>query len=124
MLDAGRFELFSRGVVEVGEELAREQKDHPDLVIERHLMLYYPLTRYFYTSRSPDGEALARRIAEGLERLLKDGRFDGMFEVFWAPFEKQIGFRSRKIIRIENPLETPETPLDRAELWYDPARSG
>lgn len=124
MLDAGRFELFSRGVVEVGEELAREQKEHPDLAIERHLMLYYPLTRYFYTSRSPDGEGLARRIADGLERLLKDGSFDQMFEIFRAPFEKQIGFRNRKIIRIENPLETPETPLDRPELWYDPARSG
>jgi hypothetical protein len=45
MLAAGRFDLFSRSVVEVGEELAREKSDHPELVIERHLMVFYPLTR-------------------------------------------------------------------------------
>ena len=57
MLAAGRFELFSRGVVEVGEELAKQKSSHPELVIERHLMLYYPLTRYFYVTRSPTGDA-------------------------------------------------------------------
>ena len=124
MLDAGRFELFSRGVVEVGEELAREQKNHSDLVIERHLMLHYPLTRYFYTTRSSDGQQLADRLSVGLERMLKDGSFDRMFEEFKAPFEKQIGFRNRTVIQIDNPLQTPETPLGRSELWYDPARSG
>ena len=120
MLAAGRFELFSRGVVEVGEELAREQQVHPDLVIERHLMLHYTLTRYFYVTRSAEGEALAKRISAGLEQMLKEGTFDRMFEEFKAPFDKQIGFRNRVIIRIDNPLQTPETPLNRPELWYDP----
>jgi hypothetical protein len=120
MLEAGRFQLFSRSVVEVGEELAREKPDHPELAIERHLMLYYPLTRYFYVTRSPAGEALARRISEGLERMLRNGRFDRMFEDFKSPFERQIGFRNRLLIRVANPLQTPETPLSRFELWYDP----
>jgi hypothetical protein len=122
MLAAGRFELFSRGVVEVGEELARQKSDYPELAIERHLMLYYPLARYFYVTRSPAGEALARRIAEGLERMLKDGSFERMFQAFKRPFELEIGFRNRLLIKIDNPLETPETPLNRSELWYDPRR--
>jgi hypothetical protein len=120
MLAAGRFQLFSRSVVEVGEELAREKPDHPEFAIERHLMLYYPLTRYFYVTRSPAGDALARRISEGLERMLKNGRFDRMFEDFKSPFERQIGLRDRLLIRVANPLQTPETPLNRPELWYDP----
>jgi hypothetical protein len=120
MLAAGRFQLFSRSVVEVGEELAREKPNHPELAIERHLMLYYPLTRYFYVTRSPAGDALARRISEGLERMLKNGLFDRMFEDFKSPFERQIGLRNRLLIRIPNPLQTPETPLGRPELWYDP----
>jgi hypothetical protein len=120
MLAAGRFQLFSRSVVEVGEELAREKPNHPELAIERHLMLYYPLTRYFYVTRSPAGDALARRISEGLERMLKNGLFDRMFEDFKSPFERQIGLRNRLLIRIPNPLQTPETPLGRLELWYDP----
>jgi hypothetical protein len=120
MLATHRFQLFSRSVVEVGEELAREKPNHPELVIERHLMLYYPLTRYFYVTRSPAGDALARRISEGLERMLKNGLFDHMFEDFKTPFERQIGLRDRLLIRIANPLQTPETPLNRRGLWYDP----
>jgi ABC-type amino acid transport substrate-binding protein len=120
MLAAGRFELFSRSVVEVGEELAREKPAHPALTLERHLLLFYPLTRYFYVARSPAGEALARRISEGLERMLRDGSFERMFQVFKSRFEQQIGFRDRLLIRLTNPLQTPETPLNRSELWYDP----
>ena len=120
MLAAGRFELFSRSVVEVGEELARERPVHPALTLEQHLLLFYPLTRYFYVARSPAGEALARRISEGLERMLKDGSFERMFQTFKSQFEQQIGFRDRLLIRLANPLQTPETPLNRSELWYDP----
>jgi hypothetical protein len=120
MLAAGRFELFSRSVVEVGEELAREKLTHPALALEQHLLLFYPLTRYFYVARSPAGEALARRISEGLERMLKDGSFERMFQAFKSRFEQQIGFRNRLLIRIANPLQTLETPLNRSELWYDP----
>ena len=122
MLAAGRFELFSRGVVEIGEELARQKSEHPELMIERNLMLYYPLTRYFYVSRSPEGEALARRISAGLERMLSDRSFDKMFQTFKAPFENEIGFHNRLLIEIDNPLQTPETPRNRPELWFDPRR--
>ena len=122
MLAAGRFELFSRGVVEVGEELARQKPNHPELTIEHRLLLYYPLTRYFYVSRSPEGEALARRISAGLERMLSDGSFGRMFQTFKAPFENEIGFHNRLLIKIDNPLQTPETPLNRSELWFDPRR--
>jgi hypothetical protein len=120
MLAAGRFELFSRGVVEVGEELEREKAEHPEIALERHLLLHYPLARYFYVTRSPAGEALARRITEGLERMSRNGSFERMFQSFKAPFEQQVGLRNRLLIEIDNPLETPETPLSRTELWYDP----
>jgi hypothetical protein len=120
MLAAGRFDLFSRSVVEVGEELAREKPAHPALALEQHLLLFYPLTRYFYVARSSAGEALARRISEGLERMLRDRSFERTFQVFKSGFEQQIGFRERLLIRLANPLQTPETPLNRAELWYDP----
>jgi hypothetical protein len=124
MLAARRFELFSRGVVEVGEELAHERSKHPDFVIERHLLLYYPLARYFYVTRSPDGDALARRISEGLERMLRNGSFERMFQAFKRPFEQEIGLRNRLLLRIDNPLQTPETPLGRSELWFDPRHDG
>jgi hypothetical protein len=120
MLAAGRFQLFSRSVVEVGEELARVKPGYPELAIERHLMLFYPLTRYFYVTRLPAGNALARRLSAGLERMLKIGLFDRMFDAFKSPFNDQIGFRDRLLMRVSNPLQTLETPLSRTELWYDP----
>jgi hypothetical protein len=52
--------------------------------------------------------------------MLKDGSFERMFQIFKSRFEQQIGFRDRLLIRIANPLQTPETPLNRSELWYDP----
>jgi hypothetical protein len=52
--------------------------------------------------------------------MLRDGSFERMFQVFKSQFEQQIGFRDRLLIRLSNPLQTAETPLDRSELWYDP----
>lgn len=120
MLAARRFDLFSRGVMEIGDELDRVQKRYPELTIERKLMIHYPLTRYFYVQRSPSGEALAKRIATGLERMLKDGSFDREFNAFKARFEARIGFKERRLFRLDSPFFSPETPLQRKELWYDP----
>jgi hypothetical protein len=108
--------------VEVGEELARQKSEHPELAMERHLPLYYPLARYFHVTRSPAGEGLAQRISNGLERMLRNGSFERMFQAFKRPFEQEIGLRNRLLLRIDNPLQTPETPLGRSELWYDPRR--
>ena len=120
MLGTGRFDLFSRSVTEVGSEVESHRRAHPDLVIERHLILYYPLTRYFYFARSTAGRALARRISIGLERMRKDGTFDKMFRRFVKPFDAEIKFTHRTLISIDNPLLTPEPPTNRRELWYDP----
>jgi hypothetical protein len=54
--------------------------------------------------------------------MLRNGSFERMFQAFKAPFEQEVGLRKRLLIRIDNPLQTPETPLDRIELWYDPRR--
>ncbi|GAA5176126.1 transporter substrate-binding domain-containing protein [Niveibacterium umoris] len=120
MLAGGRFDLFSRGVMEVGEELNRFGPAYPNLAIEQNLMLHYPLTRYFFVSRTPAGKALANRINEGLERMLKDGSFDREFNAFKASFEATIHFKKRRLFRLESPFFSPETPLARKELWYDP----
>jgi hypothetical protein len=108
--------------MEVGEELTRHKRRHPELAIERRLLLYYPLGEYFYVTRSAGGAALARRISVGLERMLGNGSFDRMFQDFKRPFDEEIGFRSRLLMSVPNPLQTLETPLTRRELWYDPTR--
>jgi hypothetical protein len=79
MLSAGRFDLFSRSVAEVADELQTRQQQFPDLVIEQGLLLYYPMPRYFFVRRDAAGEQLALRIEDGFNMMIKDGSFDRMF---------------------------------------------
>lgn len=122
MLANARFDLFSRSVKEVGAELLANQKRYPDLVIERNLMLHYPLPPYLFVRRDGDGERLAARIEAGLNIMLKDGSFDRMFNAMKAPLEKEFNMTGRRLFRIPNPLLSPETPLRNNDLWYNPGK--
>jgi hypothetical protein len=122
MLANGRFDLFSRSVAEAPPELAAHTKQLPDLVIERKLLLYYPFPRYLFVRRDTEGERLATRIQEGFDAMRHDGSFERLFADYREPIERSLDLKSRRLIRIPNPTLTPETPLDRTELWYDPTR--
>lgn len=122
MLEGARFDLFSRSVAEAVLELEAHQAHYPDLVIERNLLLYYPLPRYLFVRRDACGEQLASRLIDGFEAMLKDGSFDRLFNEYSEPIERAIHMKSRRLFRIPNPTLSPETPLGRTELWYDPTR--
>jgi hypothetical protein len=57
MLDSSRFDLFSRGVNEISHELASGSQTYGTLAIERRLLLYYPLPRYFFSPARPRASA-------------------------------------------------------------------
>ncbi len=122
MLANARFDLFSRSVKEVGAEFLANQKRYPDLVIERNLMLHYPLPPYLFVRRDGAGEQLAARIEAGLNIMIKDGSFDRMFNAMKAPLEKEFNMTGRRLFRIPNPLLSPETPLRNSDLWYNPGK--
>ena len=52
--------------------------------------------------------------------MLKDGSFDAIFWKYSAKAIEQLNLIQRRLIRIENPLLPPETPLKDASLWYTP----
>ncbi|MEW9899447.1 transporter substrate-binding domain-containing protein [Chitinivorax sp. PXF-14] len=120
MLLAGRFDLFSRSVVEVQDEYTMRHEAMPELAIDSSLLLYYPLARYCFVARSDAGAALARRIETGLRRMQADGSFDRLFNAYARPIVGELGLRSRRLFRIANPVLPPETPLSDKSLWYDP----
>lgn len=122
MLANGRFDLFSRSVIEVGDELRSQQARYPDLVVERKLLLYYPLAPYLFVRRDAGGEQLAQRVEAGLHSMLKDGSFDKMFNVLKAPIEQEFNLAGRRLLRISNPLLSPETPLRNSDLWFTPSK--
>ncbi len=119
MLRAGRFELFSRGVNEIEGEYTAQRSRFPKLAIERRLMLYYPLPRYFYVARTAEGDQLARRIEDGLLKLMQNGEFDRRYKGYKALVLANLTLSDRRVFRIPNPTLSPETPLGRSEWWDD-----
>ncbi|WP_045859772.1 type 2 periplasmic-binding domain-containing protein [Teredinibacter purpureus] len=117
MLEGGRFDAFPRGVHEPWQEVA--SRPGMNLTVEKNIVVKYTMPYYFYVS--PSHAVLAGRIAAGLEEAIDDGSFDDYF--FNAPEVKKALARSnlanRRMYTIPNPHLSPQTPVDRSELWLN-----
>lgn len=120
MLDAERFDAFSRAFEEAIPEYAQRRSAFPSLAIESKVLLVYPLARYFFLRRTPEGMQLAKRIETGMEMMIRDGSYQTLFRQYKQALIQQADLAHRHIIQIPNPRLSPETPLNRRELWYDP----
>ncbi|MGD8176548.1 substrate-binding periplasmic protein [Marinimicrobium sp. ARAG 43.8] len=116
MLHAGRVDYFPRSVAEVWGE--RPLFQNLDVIVEPHLVLVYPSAYYFFVSQQ--NTALAEALRQGLEKAIEDGSFDRLFMAHFGDMLERADLKNRTLLRLENPLLTPETPLDRQELWYQP----
>lgn len=119
MLDGGRFDAFPRAVFEPFGEVDK----HPELnlTVEKHLMLVYKLDFFLFVSKSK--QKLARDLELGLNRAIADGSFDKVF--MSSPSVQEAitkgDLKNRLVIPLDNPLITKQVPVDRQELWIDPA---
>lgn len=116
MLASGRVDYFPRGATEVHSEIS-QFPDH-GLAVEQALTLHYPSAYYFFVAR--ENEELAKVIEKGLNIAIANGSFDQVFRKHFAEKINEFDLSNRIILRLENPLLPPETPLERAELWFDP----
>lgn len=120
MLTAGRFDFFSRGIDEAQREFKERAAAFPHMVVEPTLLLQYPLPLYFFTRRDDEGKLLARRIADGMEMMIKDGSLNALFQQYKGESIKTGGLAHRRVLQLPNPHLTPETPLSRGDLWFNP----
>jgi ABC-type amino acid transport substrate-binding protein len=120
MLAAGRFDFFSRGIDEAQRELNERRSAYPNMTIEPTLLLYYPLPLYFFTRRDAEGKLLAQRITDGMEIMIRDGSLNTLFQQYKGESLKAAGLAKRRVLYLKNPQLTPETPLSRSELWFNP----
>ena len=120
MLAAGRFDAFSRGVSEVIPEIEKRHKELPNLVIERHLLLHYPLPHYFFFAKSESGRKRAERVRIGLEAMVADGSLRAMFDAEFAGAIARLDLPHRRVIEISNPFLAIDEPLSDPRLWYHP----
>jgi ABC-type amino acid transport substrate-binding protein len=112
MLNAGRIDWAPRSVNEIWAEAARR----PELAIDPYVVLHYPTADYFFVNRH--NPALAEALRRGLEAALADGSFEKLFYAHYGEQIRQARLDKRLLIQLPNPLLTPETPLQRKELWF------
>ncbi|WP_413582891.1 hypothetical protein [Bdellovibrio sp. HCB288] len=120
-LSGGKFKIFPRGVVEVLEEYRQFKGKYTNLMIEKNLLLYYPLPTYFWFHNSPDGLLMARRVEEGLRFMIKTGAYRKIFDKHYSKVIRELDLKDRTMIEISNPDLPNSVPFDRKELWYDSA---
>jgi hypothetical protein len=119
MLGAGRFDLFSRGAIEIESEWRANRENVPGLMIEKKFLLYYPMPRYFFVSRTAEGERMAARIENGLQRLRRSGEFEQRYQAWKKLVLKDIQLGGRTVFRLANPELSPEAPLADKYWWDD-----
>lgn len=116
MLEHDRAVAFPRSVVEIGFE---QRKRADWLTIEPSVILHYPTALYFFLSI--DSTELAGELEMALNKLIASGDFDLLFHQYFDELLQQAAIADRKVIELQNPLLPPETPINRRELWYQPA---
>lgn len=120
MLLGKRFDYFPRGITEI----VAENDLIPDrgLMIEPHLILYYPSAMYFFVNKQ--NRELAGRLERGLAQVIENGEFDRLFyslpRVQWAM--QQLGQGQHLILELNNPDIPTATPLQDARYWINPPR--
>ena len=118
MLMTKRFDYFPRGINEVFLEYKDRKKSFSNLAIEKTILLYIPLPKYFFVSIKEPG--LGKRLEEGLNILISDGSFDKIVFDYHKNLLTTLNLKNRKIFKIDNPFLSSETPLNRKELWFNP----
>ena len=119
MLGARRFDLFSRGAIEIESEWRTNRDSIPGLMIEEKFLLYYPMPRYFFVPRTVEGERMALRIEDGLQRLRRSGEFERRYQAWKKLVLKDIALGGRTVFRLPNPELSSETPLADKYWWDD-----
>jgi ABC-type amino acid transport substrate-binding protein len=120
MANSGRFDIFPRGIGEIGPELAANSADNPDLVVEKNLLIYYPWPYYFFFNKADT--ALHNRVGRGIRKMMENGKFDAIFNKYNARAIQDANLKNRRIIQIENPGLPKDTPLNDVKLWFDPLK--
>jgi hypothetical protein len=118
MLMTKRFDFFPRGINEIYLEYREKKKSFKNLAIEKTILIYFPMPKYFFVSKKEPG--LARRLEIGLNMMISDGSFDKIVFNYHQNILVSSNLKNRKLFKIDNPFLSAETPLNRTELWFNP----
>jgi len=117
MLMAGRFDYFPRGVNEIFGELDAHRSQFPTMAVEARFLLHDRVPTLFFVS--PQMPRLQRRLAVGMEALLKDGALEAMMLKHYRKDLQRARLCGRQQIELFN-SELDPALVERKELWFDP----
>lgn len=102
MLAAGnrKIDYFSRGV----NEIIAEAKLHPELEIEKRLLLVYEHDFFFYMDKT-DGARYKDIIEKALIKAKSTGLMDKLLRKYFLESIDQIGYKKRLKIKLQKPPE-------------------
>ena len=120
MLAAGRFDAFSRSIMEAGAEYDAHRDLVPNLVIERNLLLHYPMPEYFWFSGDAEGRRLAQRVRDGLSAMVADRSLCRMVDNRFGKIFRSLALPRREVIEIANPQLGAEDHLGEPAYWCNP----
>lgn len=106
MLVKSRFDYLPLGILEARTALQTKGAQHPELVIQKDIAIFYPLPFYLYVNRNRP--LLAERFAKGLEIAQYDGSLERLFQQHFSYVQPELYSSTKKIIVLNSPLLTRE----------------
>jgi hypothetical protein len=116
MLGNAQGDFFPRSIIEIWEELANN-KALNQIQIQASLGIRYPAAIYFFVNKK--SVPLANLIKTGLEKAIKNGKFEALFIENYKTYIDKAQIENRTFYSLENAFLPEKTPLDRKELWFD-----
>jgi hypothetical protein len=116
MLGNAQGDFFPRSIIEIWEELAKSEAEN-QLQIQPSLGIRYPAAIYFFVNKK--SVPLARLIEIGLEKAIKNGKFEALFMEKYKAYIDKAQIENRTFYTLVNNFLPEKTPLDRKELWFD-----
>jgi ABC-type amino acid transport substrate-binding protein len=120
MLAAHRFDALSRSAREILPEYEHRKEGLPDLAIEKHLLLHYPMPVYFWFRDDEQGRRRAERVRTGLAEMVADGTLKKMFDAEFGPGLAKLDLGHRLVLELTNPLLDGDSVPEDPKLWYRP----
>lgn len=107
-LETGVIDLFPMGMEEsLSYFLPHFRQQHPQLALDRTLLLRYPWYRFVWVSPHPSADDLYQALQEGFDIICGNGEF----ETLWNETRRLPpagSWEKRTVIELENPLYNPD----------------
>jgi len=116
-----RCDYFPRGYHEGESELEQRKSIYPDLIHYQDIILHYPLTVYFFTSKKK--LSLAKKIETGLMKAIEDGSF--LRHMQTHPLTRHVfpverWMHVKHYFHLHNPEIKNTNIVTNKKLWFQP----